>query len=203
MAFGRILLVHCPISCEATKWGEAPVKNILSAILLGGLVAGVLDIVYAFAVYGPLSYGLSPIEVLQSVAAGWMGREASRAGGLETAFVGLGTHFFIATLMAAAFVLMASRFRPLTRNALMWGLLYGFLLYTVMNYVVVPLSSAGAGGHFPIDLAEASQRLLRSFSKLNTDATYPWMIWGTLFTHTALVGLPIALIAKRRLTHAP
>ncbi|MEQ1618902.1 MAG: hypothetical protein ABL883_11235 [Terricaulis sp.] len=177
-------------------------KNILSAILLGGLVAGGLDILYAFAVYGPLSYGLSPVEVLQSVAAGWMGREASRVGGLETAFIGLGTHFLTATLMAATFVTAASRVRALTRNALMWGVLYGLLLYVAMNYVVVPLSSAGAGGHFPVDLAEASQRLQRSFSKLKTDATYPWMIWGTLFTHTVLVGLPIALIAKRRLTPA-
>ena len=32
--------------------------RIALAILLGGLVAGVLDILYAFIVYGPLSYGV-------------------------------------------------------------------------------------------------------------------------------------------------
>lgn len=172
-------------------------KDTLSAILLAGLAAGALDILYAFIVYGPLSYGLSPIEVLQSVAAGWVGRETSRAGGLETAFIGLATHFAIATFMAAVFVLAASSARTLTRNAILWGVVYGLGLYVVMNYVVVPLSSAGASGHFPADFAEALQRLQHSFSKLKTDPTYPWMIWGTLFTHTILVGVPIALIARR------
>lgn len=172
-------------------------KNILNAILLGGFAAGALDIIYAFIVYGPLSYGLAPMEVLQSVAGGWMGREASRAGGLGTAFIGLGTHFLIATMMAAVFVIAASRLRMLTRNAIVWGLLYGLGLYVAMNHIVVPLSSAGAGGHFPADLSEALQRLQTSLSKLKNDPNYPWMIWGTLFTHTMLVGLPIALIAKR------
>ena len=85
----------------------------------------------------------------------------------------------------------------LTRNAIVWGLLYGLGLYVAMNHIVVPLSSAGAGGHFPADLSEALQRLQTSLSKLKNDPNYPWMIWGTLFTHTMLVGLPIALIAKR------
>lgn len=172
-------------------------NKFLTAILLGGLAAGVLDILYAFIVYGPLSYGLTPVEVLQSVAAGWMGREASRAGGVGTAMIGLVTHFMVATLMAAVFVAAASRVKALTRQAVFWGLAYGLVLYVAMNYVVVPLSSAGAGGHFPADLTEAAERLQRSFSKLKNDPDRPWMIWGTLFTHTVLVGLPIALIAKR------
>ena len=33
--------------------------RILMAILLGGFVAGALDIFYAFIVYGPLSYGVT------------------------------------------------------------------------------------------------------------------------------------------------
>jgi hypothetical protein len=33
-----------------------------TAILVGGLVAGALDISYAFVVYGPLSCHLSPME---------------------------------------------------------------------------------------------------------------------------------------------
>ena len=64
--------------------------RILWGILLGGLIAGALDIVYAFVVYGPLSYGVSPRAVLQSVAAGWIGRDASRAGGWSTASARLG-----------------------------------------------------------------------------------------------------------------
>ena len=37
-------------------------------ILVGGLIAAALDIAYACIVYGPLSFHLSPTEVVQSVA---------------------------------------------------------------------------------------------------------------------------------------
>jgi uncharacterized membrane protein YagU involved in acid resistance len=173
--------------------------RILWGILLGGLAAGVLDIVYAFVVYGPLSYGVSPQQVLQSVAAGWIGREASRAGGWDTALLGLGSHFLIATLMAAVYVLAAQGMKMLTTRAILWGLLYGLVLYVAMNYVVVPLSAAGANGHMAASLGEATARLQESFSQIRPryDANYPWMLAGTIFTHTVLVGLPIALIAKR------
>jgi uncharacterized membrane protein YagU involved in acid resistance len=171
--------------------------RILWGILLGGLAAGALDIIYAFVVYGPLSYGLTPQQVFQSVAAGWIGREASRAGGMETALLGLGTHFLIATLMAAVYVLAAQSFKALTKGAILWGFVYGLILYVAMNYVVVPLSAA-ATGEFASSLAEVSSRLQSSFSEIRGGAdAYPWMLWGTILTHTVLVGVPIALTAKR------
>lgn len=173
--------------------------RILWGILLGGLAAGALDIVYAFVVYGPLSYGVTPQQVLQSVAAGWIGREASRAGGWDTALLGLGSHFLIATLMAAVYVLAAQGMKALTQRAILWGLLYGLVLYVAMNYVVVPLSAARANGHIAASFGEVTARLQDSFSMIRPryDADYPWMLAGTIFTHTVLVGLPIALIAKR------
>lgn len=177
--------------------------RLLIAILLGGLSAGLLDIVYAFVVYGPLSYGLTPEQVLQSVAAGWIGRDASRAGGVETAALGLGTHFLIATIMAAVFVFAASRASALTARPILWGFVYGLGLYVTMNYVVVPLSAA-ATGEFPAGADDIAERLGTSFSMLRPrfDPAYPWMIPGTIFTHTILVGVPIALIARRQLQQA-
>jgi uncharacterized membrane protein YagU involved in acid resistance len=170
--------------------------KIIWAILLGGMAAGALDILYAFVVYGPLSYGVTPEQVLHSVAAGWIGRDASRAGGMETALLGLASHFMIATLMAAVYVLLAARMAALTKQALLWGFVYGLILYGAMNYVVVPLS-ASATGQFAT-LAEIGPRLSEAFSEIRGGGEdYPWMIWGTIFTHTALVGIPIALIAKR------
>jgi uncharacterized membrane protein YagU involved in acid resistance len=171
--------------------------KIVWAILLGGLAAGALDIVYAFVVYGPLSYGVTPEQVLQSVAAGWIGRDASRAGGMETALLGLATHFLLATIMAAIYVLSATRIAALTKRALLWGLAYGLILYVAMNYIVVPLSAA-ATGQFAT-ASEVGPRLQEAFSEVRGGGgdDYPWMLAGTIFTHTALVGLPIALIAKR------
>lgn len=176
--------------------------RILLAIVLGGLAAGALDILYAFAVYGPLSYGLSPERVLQSVAAGWIGREDARAGGVSTAALGLATHFVIALVMAAVYVLAAQSAKLLTRYAIGSGLVYGLILYVVMNYVVVPLS-ASASGAFASSAGEISSRLQDSFSEIRGGggADYPWMLWGAIFTHTVLVGAPIALAAKRFAVH--
>lgn len=173
--------------------------KIVLAILLGGLAAGVLDILYAFIVYGPLSYGISPEQVLHSVAAGLIGRDAARAGGMETAALGLGLHLLIAMLMAAVYVLLATRISALTKQALIWGFVYGLILYVAMNYIVVPLSAAGANGAFASSFGEASVRLSESFSEVQGGGgdNYPWLLWGTIATHTLLVGVPIAVIAKR------
>ena len=173
-------------------------NRIVIAVLLGGLAAGVLDIVYAFIIYGPASYGLSPTAVLRSVAGGWIGREASMAGGWNTAFLGLATHFGIAIVMAAVFVLAAARIGALTERPVLWGFLYGVVLYVAINYIAVPLSAA-ASGYFPASVAEIATRLMEAFSTVRPryEAEYPWMIPATIFTHTVLVGVPIALITKR------
>ena len=64
--------------------------------------------------------------------------------------------------MAAVYVLAAQNMRPLTKSPLLWGFLYGLVLYVAMNYIVSPLSAAGAAGHFPADIAEAAGRLQTS-----------------------------------------
>lgn len=177
--------------------------RLLWGILLGGLLAGTFDIVYAFIVYGPASYGLTPQEVLQSVAAGWLGRDASRAGGWDTAMLGLGTHFLIATLMAAVYGCAAQSFGVLKQKWILWGFIYGLILYVAMNYIVAPLSAAGGDGHFALSMGEIGSRLQNSFSDVRPrwDAHYPWMIPATIFTHTVLVGLPIAWAAQRFAPH--
>ncbi|OGG56082.1 MAG: hypothetical protein A3F84_01330 [Candidatus Handelsmanbacteria bacterium RIFCSPLOWO2_12_FULL_64_10] len=68
------------------------------AILLGGLIAGALDILAAFINNGLRGQG--PVWVLQSVAGGWLGVGAFN-GGLKTAALGIVLHFFIATTVAA------------------------------------------------------------------------------------------------------
>ena len=170
--------------------------RLLTTILIAGLAAGALDITYAFVVYGPLSYQMSPVEVLQSVAAGWLGKDAANAGGAMTALLGLATHFMIATVMAAVFVLVATRWPALKHNAVMWGLVYGFGLYVVMSYVVVPLSAAHRSQHLAADAQEIMSRLRVSFSSIRPKDR--WQLLGTLFTHMVFVGLPISLLNRRR-----
>lgn len=168
----------------------------VKAILFGGLAAGIGDIVYAFVVFG-LAFGAAPMRILQSIAAGWIGREASRAGEWGTALLGLATHFLLATIMAAVFVIAASGNSALTKRPMLWGFLYGVVLMVAMNYVVVPLSAA-ATGHFAFSLHETMTRVQTAFSELPGDVSgNPLMFAGTIFTHTVLVGIPIALINAR------
>jgi hypothetical protein len=147
--------------------------RITLAILLGGLIAGAGDIIYACVHYN-LVYGTPPQRILQSVAAGVMGTEAARAGGWTSAGIGLAAHFFLTTMMAAAFVL-ASVYVPLLRR--WWwlaGPAYGFGLLFVMNLIIVPMSAARLPPRLP-------------------DGQF---LYGAIFAHMLLVGLVIALFTR-------
>lgn len=114
------------------------------AVLFGGLTVGILDISDAI-VFWFLRADVPPMRILQSVAAGLLGRQAARAGGWPTALLGLLLHFFIATTVVLVYNLASRRLALLTRRPIVCGLAYGLLVYLVMYYVVVPLSAAGRG----------------------------------------------------------
>jgi uncharacterized membrane protein YagU involved in acid resistance len=145
----------------------------LESILLGGLVVGVLDILDAI-IFSAIRSGTPPARVLQSVAAGLLGRDAAFGGGAKTAALGLAFHFLNATLFATAFYLLASFFPVLTRHAIVAGLLYGVAAYLLMTYFVLPHSALGPRTR-PI----------------------PWVVQVNGYVgHALLVGLPIALISR-------
>ena len=96
--------------------------SIWFAILLGGAIAGALDISYAigFSAWR----GVAPQRLLQSVASGLLGAPAFQ-GGWAVAGLGLLLHFCIAFAAAAIFVGL-SRSRPaLVRWAVPVGVVYG------------------------------------------------------------------------------
>src|SRR6266852_2999486 len=93
------------------------------AILWGGLACGVLDITQAMVAWG-IQSGAKPVRILQSVAAGLIGRSAFQ-GGTKTAALGAALHFFIAFTVATVYY-TASRWIPfMTQHAVLSGLLYG------------------------------------------------------------------------------
>jgi len=141
------------------------------AIVAGGLAAGVLDAVDALVAY-KLVYGMSPLVIYQFVASGVLGKSAY-AGGGRSALLGLAVHFLIAFTAATVFVLASERLPALRRNAVAWGLAFGVAVFVVMSFVVTPLSRIGA-----------------------SVPPLPLLVNGVL-GHALLVGLPIALAARR------
>ena len=115
------------------KWASLPHYK---SILLAGLAAGMVDAVYFSA--GALMKGSTPVRVLQSIASFWLGKPSFGGGG-ASAMLGLITHFGLATLMAAGFVLLRPILPWLRGPALQAGIIWGALLYLLMYLVVLPL----------------------------------------------------------------
>jgi len=148
----------------------------LRTILIAGLVAGTFDITYA-CIFNYLRRGIRPIAVLQSVAAGALGREAATAGGLKTAALGLCFHFLIALIFASFYYLASRTIRFMVTHAVISGILYGLGIYLVMYGLVLRFSAIHA-------------------------ALYPWSYpWIPLIFNLAIhmfgIGLPIALITRK------
>jgi hypothetical protein len=112
------------------------------AVAWGALVVGSLDALDAIVFFG--LRGVQPLRIFQSIASGLLGRAAFQ-GGAATAALGIALHFFIAAGIVVTFYLASRRLRWLLRHPVIIGLLYGIVVYGVMNYVVLPLSAAGRG----------------------------------------------------------
>lgn len=118
------------------------------ALVTGGLIVGILDILDAF-VFFYLRSGVRPARILQSISAGLLGRQAAVAGGLSTAALGLALHFVIAFAVVGMLYVGARQLPDLVRRPFVTGPIYGVIVYIVMNYVVIPLSAAGGGSGLP------------------------------------------------------
>jgi hypothetical protein len=134
------------------------------AILVGGFACGVFDFIFAIVYYG------APWNAIaRSVARGLFSKAIVSTGAPWVIATGIGLHFFISLGAAAVFVLAAHKLAFLTRFPGPAGLVYGIVVYFVMNWVVVPAS-------------------------VITVPKYPPTVdWGALVGHMVLVGLPIAL----------
>jgi uncharacterized membrane protein YagU involved in acid resistance len=106
-------------------------------ILLGGLIAGTLDIGAA-----ALINGRSPLAILAVISSGLLGKASFQAG-LPAVVLGLVLQWLMSLIIAAVYVLLGNRFPELKQHWIAGGLTYGVGVFVVMNYVVVPLSEIG------------------------------------------------------------
>jgi hypothetical protein len=146
-------------------------NSLLTAIAITGFIAGLLDIIAACTSYY-ISSGNGPMNVLLYISCGALGTDAF-SGGLPIALLGLVFHFVIAYLFTIIFFAAYPKINLLAKNKIIAGLLYGLVVWVIMNQVVLPLSKVPQS---PFLLAEA--------------------IKGALILMFA-VGLPISLGAHR------
>jgi len=145
------------------------------AILIGGLIAGALDITYACVFFGIRNH-VSPIRIFQSVARGALGQSAFQ-GGLKTAALGLFFHFLIALIAAAVYFFASRILQFMITNAILSGVLYGACVYFFMYGIVMRVSA---------------------IHSTTLPWSYPWQVLiPNLLIHMLGIGLPIALAVRR------
>ena len=117
-------------------------REVLGAILLGGIIAATLDIAAA-----SLISGRSPAFIMQAIAGGLLGK-ASFDGGLGSCILGAVLQEAMGILIAMIYVLGSKIVLRLRSHWIVSGLGYGVVIFFVMNYVVVPLSAWKSAPHF-------------------------------------------------------
>ena len=108
------------------------------AILVGGLIAGVLDIAFA-CTFAYVRADVPPAAVGRFIASGLVGSSA-KDGGAAIVALGFALHFVIALGAATVFVLASRAIPWMTRRPLIAGPIFGACVYLFMNFVVRPLS---------------------------------------------------------------
>jgi hypothetical protein len=123
---------------SATFPGQKP--RILTAILVGGFVAGSLDLTLAFISFGS--------RMPQGIAAGLVGRQTAFTGGAATWILGVLLHYTIAFGAAAIYCLSSLRLSFLKQHFIVCGLFFGIAIHLVMNLVILPISAMHAMGPY-------------------------------------------------------
>ena len=139
-------------------------------------LCGALDLGYAILI--TMVMGGTAKAVLLSVASGPFGDGVADWGALAL-LLGVLVHFAIMAMMVAAYAPLSRTQIVLRMGPWLAGILWGLALYLVMYWIILPLRFPAV---HPI--------------------TEPARIARALFPHLALVGIPMALIARQTLSGA-
>lgn len=145
--------------------------SIKRAILTGGALGGLLDILFALIFAG--FRGVPPERLLQVVASGALG-QAAFTGSTAAAAFGLACHFVLSFVWMAIFFYAVRRIPTLASKPLLAAVGYGLLVFLAMRLVVLPLSA------FP------------------RPVTFNAFSWGMdLLSHIFLFSLPIVWATRK------
>jgi len=155
------------MSPSSFSQAQKPIRTIIWA----GFVIGLLDITAAIINYY-ITGGREPVRIFYFIASGVFGKSAF-TGGTVMVIAGLLLHFMIAYIFTILYFLAYPYIRQLSINKIIAGLLYGIVIWMIMNMAVLPLSNVPQQ---PFKLSQA--------------------IIGTIIL-MLMVGLPVSLIAHR------
>jgi hypothetical protein len=139
------------------------------AIAITGLIVGSMDITSAIII--TLARGGTIMRLMQFIASGVLGKQAFQ-GGLPIAALGLALHFLIAFGLVTVFYFASRRLAFLQQHPAPSGIIYGLIVFAVMNLIVLPLSAAAARHSLSGDLIQIG-------------------------IHMFVIGLPTSLLLRR------
>lgn len=117
----------------------------LRASVLGGLIAGTIDIGSA-----SLIYRASPAVIMRAIAGGVLGPRAIELG-IAVSLLGLTLQWAMSVLIAMIYCLALPRLPTILRRSwVLAGCGYGVVVFVVMEYMVVPLSALHRWPHLTI-----------------------------------------------------
>lgn len=114
-------------------------SSLVFPILVGGGVAGLLDMTSAYISFGRFM----PIGIAGGIV-GAAGRHIS----VGQYILGLSIHYFIAFSAAAAYCLASKKLEFLREHFIVCGIFYGIGFFLFMQLVVLPLSAYHAMGPY-------------------------------------------------------
>jgi hypothetical protein len=141
----------------------------LRAIVITGVVVGTMDITSAIII--TLLRGGTITRLMQFIASGLMGKQAFQ-GGPPIAALGLALHFVIAFGLVIVFYVASRKLAFLKQHPVPSGIVYGLIVFAVMNLIVLPLSAATPRHTLSGDLIQIA-------------------------IHMFIIGLPTALLIRR------
>jgi uncharacterized membrane protein YagU involved in acid resistance len=120
------------------------VAKSLGTILWIGLVAGTLDITENI-VFNAFR-GITPWRIFQFIASGLIDGRSFQLGWASVA-LGVVLHYTIALIWTGIFYAIARKFAVVTCRPVLSGLLYGGVVYLIMNFIVLPFSGVPQPQH--------------------------------------------------------
>lgn len=125
---------------------------LLQTIVISVLLAGTLDLLSAYADFYHSS-GKNPFGIVSKyIASGWLGKSAM-TGGTGTIWLGIISHYLVVACFTVFFFWLFPRMPFWSSNRLLAGIVYGLFMWSIMTFVVLPLSNVPGRQPFQWDRA--------------------------------------------------